>query len=359
MRKTLIYIAILAALAAAVYYLLPHNTNSNNPYDAAEAGFTIKDTGAIGRIFLANPEGESILIERTASGWMVNKQYPALRSTLETLLGTFVKQEPLYPVTKAAYENVVKTMATHGIKAEVYDRAGKKMRVFYVGGAATDGKGTNMLMEGAKEPYVVETPGFVGYLTPRYSVKMRDWRDRTVFDVPAEDIKSVSVQYAGKPNESFTVARNAQDSITVAAAPEATKSITGLNYRRASTYLKFFTNINCEGYLNGLEDNDTTFKTAPKYTAIELTTKSGKVQHVDIYWMAINQRSKNRKASDMPGEVPEEYDSDRMYAVMNDYKDTIMIQQLSFQNIFRKAHEFYTADPLPAANNNGNNAQVR
>lgn len=355
MRKTLIYIAVLAALGAAVYFLLPHSGSNENPFDAKEAGFTIKDTGSIGRIFLATADGDNILVERTDSGWIVNKQYRALRSTLEMLLATFTSQQALYPVPKSAYDNVIKTMATHGIKTEVYDRSGKKLKVFYVGGAAGEDGGTNMLMEGAKEPYVVETPGFVGYLTPRYSTKLRDWRDRTVFDVPAEDIKSVSVQYAKRPDESFTVARDANDSVKVEAPATAKKD--KLNSRRANTYMKFFTNINCEGYLNGLEDNDTTFKTAPKHSSIDLITKSGKVQHVDIYWMAVNQRSKNRKASDMPDEVDDEYDSDRLYAVTNNYKDTIMIQQLTFNNIFRRASEFYTADAPPA--NDAGNMQKR
>lgn len=349
MRKTLIYIAILAALGAAVYFLMPHEGSNENPYDKKEANFTIEDTAAIGKIFIATVDGESLLVERTDSGWVVNKQYKALRSMLELLLATFTKQQALYPATKAAYDNVVKTMATHGIKTEVYDRSGKKMRVFYVGGAANDGDGTYMLMEGAKEPYVVETPGFVGYLTPRYSAKVRDWRDRTVFNVPAEEISSVSVQYADRKDESFRVVRLENDSVTVEGGP---KAIRPLNTRRANSYLKFFTNINCEGYLNGLEDNDTTFKTAPKHSEIVLVTKSGYVQHVDVYWMALNKRSKNRKSSDMPDEVSEDYDSDRLYAVMNNYKDTILIQQLSFQNIFRKANEFYTADVPPA--NTGN-----
>lgn len=349
MRKTLVYLVVLAALGAGVYFIMSGSSNEN-PYKAEEAGFTIQDTATIGRIFIADAGGESVLLERTDSGWMVNHQYHALPSTLSLLLTTMLKQVPLYPVTKAAHDNVIKLLSTHGVKTEVYDRAGKKIKVFYVGGGAADGKGTNMLLEGASQPYVVETPGFVGYLTPRYSYRVRDWRDRTIFNVPAADIRSVSVQYTGKPDESFTVTQEANENVQVKTTGSTAK-LGPLNDRRAHSYLKFFTNINCEGYLNGLEDNDTTIKTAPKHSSIELTMRSGAVQHVDIYWMAVNKRSKNRKTSDMPNEVAEDYDSDRMYAVMNNYRDTIMIQQLSFQNIFRKAREFYTADaPAPNAN---------
>lgn len=347
MRKTLLYIAVLALLGAGIYYLLP-GSSSDSPFDPKEAGFTIKDTGSIGRIFLAAANGESILVERTDSCWMVNKQYKALNSTLNLLLNTFVKQIPLYPVTKNAYDNAVKTMSTHGIKVEVYDRAGKKMKVFYVGGTAVNNTGTNMLMEGATTPYVVESPGFVGYLTPRYATKIRDWRDRTVFSTPANEIKSIQVHYADKPQNSFTAFRNPDGSVAVTVDPAQIPNGQPLNLQRAEMYFRFFGNVNCEGYLNGLEDNDTTFKTAPKHSSVVLTTTIGKIQKVDIYWMAVNKRSKNQKQSDID-DHPDEYDSDRLYAVMNDYKDTVMIQQLAFANILRKAKDFYKKDiPKPA-----------
>lgn len=352
MRKTLLYIAILAVLCAGIYYLLPGNSSNDNPYDPSEAGFNVKDTGALGKIFMAASHGESITLDRTDSGWIVNQQYKVLPSSLNMLLNTLVKQSPLYPVTKNAFDNVVKTMATHGTKVELYDRSGKKTKVFYVGGTAVNNTGTNMLMEGATKPYVVEAPGFVGYLTPRYSTKLRDWRDRTVFNVPADDIKSISVKYYQKAENSFTVARDGQDSLNVMADAKVMRAPDGLNKNRAAMYLRFFNNINCEGYLNGLEDNDTTFKTAPKHSSIELITKKGKVQHVDIYWMAVNKRSKNQKSSDIDS-LSGDYDSDRFYAVMNNYKDTILIQQLTFQNILRKAPEFYKKDvpkQVPTAN---------
>jgi hypothetical protein len=351
MRKTLIYIVILAVLGAGIYFLLPGNSNEN-PFDEAEAGFTIKDTAAIGRIYLAASDGESITVERTDSGWIVNKQYKALPSTLNMLMATMMTQAPLYPVTKNAYNNVIQTLSTHATKVEIYDRSGKKMKVFYVGGSALNNVGTNMLMEGASKPYVVETPGFVGYLTPRYATKIRDWRDRTIFRATPEEIRSVSVQYAGKPAESYTVTVDNNDSLNVLADAKVMKSPDGLNRKRATMYLRFFGNINCEGYLNGLPDNDTTFKTAPKHSTIELTTKDGKIQRADLYWMALNKRSKNRKQSDIDS-LSEDYDSDRMYAVINNYKDTVMIQQLVFHNILRKGAEFYRKDVAPPKASSG------
>jgi hypothetical protein len=57
-------------------------------------------------------------------------------------------------VPKTAYDNVIKGLSTEGIKVEVYGRDGKKKKVFYVGGSSVNNTGTNMMMEGAKQPYI-------------------------------------------------------------------------------------------------------------------------------------------------------------------------------------------------------------
>ena len=129
MRKTLLYLVILGLLGFAIYYFLI-SKRGGNPYGDSEAGFKIKDTAAIGKLFIVSGDGESVLVERTDSCWMVNKKYKALRSMLNLVLTTLAQQSALYPVTQSAYENVVKTMATDAVKVEVYDRQGKKMSVF-------------------------------------------------------------------------------------------------------------------------------------------------------------------------------------------------------------------------------------
>ena len=87
---------------------------------------------------------------------------------------------------------------------------------------------------------------------------------------------------------------------------------------------------------------DTTLKTAPKQSTIDVTGIHGQHQHVDIYWMALNRRSKNINVSNP--DVPDDYDADRLYAVINNGKDTVMIQQFAFRNIFHKAFEFFQKD---------------
>ncbi len=341
MRKTILYILLLAVLGYGVYYFLFAKREGGFPVE--EAGFTVKDTASIGKIFIVSAAGKSVLVERTDSGWIVNKKYKVLKAPLRGLLRVLCEQTPLYPVPHSMHNTVVSSMAGTAIKVELDDRKGEKMRVFYIGGETKDFGGTYMLLEGAKRPYVVNMPGFKGYLAPFYTFSEGDWRDRTIFDLSPAQIKGISVQYPEHPLNSF-VLKAGQDKPSVEANHDI-MHMGSLNQRRASVYLKFFENVNCEGYLSGFKDMDSTLKAMPKYCSIELSGKQGQFQHLDIYWMPLNRRSKNITAPS-PDVPDNKYDADRFYAVMNNYRDTIMIQRSVFNKIFRSAYEFYQADEV-------------
>jgi hypothetical protein len=341
MQKTLLYIVLLGILGFGVYYFVFKDKQSG--FSSGDAAFNIRDTGIVGKIFIADNRGQSVLLERSKTGWTVNKQYKALASPINTLLQTMARQVAAYPVPENAHNTVVKDMTGNALKVEVYARSGEKMRVFYIGGQVHGDDGSYMLMEGAETPYVVQVPGFTGYLTPRYPIKIEDWRDRTIFDMPAADIKSVSVQYPAEPLNSFTVKQDNKGAVTVEADPGVISHYE-LNERRAKLFLTYFEKVFCEGYTNGTYGIDSILRVTPKRCSIDLTDTKGVSQHVDIYWRPIGRRSKNQLQSNAI--TPDDYDSDRFFAVTNNNKDTAMVQIYTFYKFFHKAYEFYQPDDL-------------
>jgi Domain of unknown function (DUF4340) len=339
MKKTIIYIVVLAALGFGVYHLI---FKDRALFGADEAGFNIRDTGNVGRIFMSAKDKGNVLLERTDNGWTVNKKYPAIQASVNALLTTMFQQDAQYPVPKGMHNTAVKGLATNGVKVELYNRSGKKIKVFYVGGQINK-TGTFMLMEGAKQPYVVHIPGFEGYLTPKYYVDQTDWRDRTIFNTPVAQLKSITVQYPSEPLNSFTLQRDASGKITVAANEELIKN-KKLNERRAQAYAGFFTDVFCEGFLNGTVGIVGTLSQVPKRCVIAVEDTKGTKQQADIYWMPMNKRSKNMLTPDP--NVPDEYDADRAYAVINNNADTVLIQYITFDKLFRKAYEFYEVDQV-------------
>lgn len=331
MRKTLPYLLLLILLGVGVWYFLRRPEGES--FDPDEAGFTVSDTAAIHRIFLASRTGSRVTLERTPQGWMLDGKYPALRANVRQLLTTLYKQKAAYPVPKGSHNFIVKGMAGGSVKVELFGKDGRPLRTFYVGAETPDFDGTYMLMEGAERPYVVKMSGFEGYLQPRYATSWYDWRDRTVFDVPAAAIQRASVKYAEDPHQSFAISRTPEGIAVEMDGPAPGPA----NVRRAEQYLSFFQNVNSEGYFNGKRDVRESIATTAKKCDIELQTTGG-TQRVAVYWEPVNQRSKN-----VGGEL---YDPDRYYAIINGGADTVGIQQQAFEKIFRDGREFFAADTV-------------
>lgn len=339
MRKTILYFLILAILGTGVWYMLFKNKD-NNVFGANEAGFTVVDTGNIGKIYMVRNDGTGITLERKTdgNGWKVNQKYDALKSTINSLLTTLAKQIADYPVPEAEHNMVVKAIAGNSVKTEIYDRNGKKIRVFYVGDESHNFMGTYMLMEGAKRPYVINIPGFEGVLTPRYTTNIKDWQDRTVFDYTADQIKSISIKYDQNPLNSFVMQQAADGKVTVTLDSSLT-NLKNMNQERASQYLTFFKNINVVGYVNGSFGMDSIIRSVPRRCVIDVVAKDGTSKHVEVYWHILDRRSKNLMTPMQ--NHPNDYDSDRFYAIMNGGKDTAVIQRFVFDKIFRNGYEFY------------------
>jgi hypothetical protein len=341
MKKTLLYLLLLLVLIAGLYLVFGRQQG----FSDKEANFTIRDTGNISKIYLVDRKGQSILLEREADGWKLNKDYKAMSSPVVTLLTTLRQQEAKAPVPQKSHNTIVTALATSAVKVEVYDREGKKIRVFYVGGETRDFDGSYMLMEGAERPYVVEIPGFPGYLSTRYSTTFLDWRDRSIFMIKKEDIKRASIQYPAEPLNSFSVNQDKNGNVTVEADPSITMN-KEMNKRRVDLFLSFFDKVYSEGFVTKEDQVDAVLDTIPKRAIIDVQTHDGKNHHVDIYWRPIDRRSKNLIRKDP--NTPEQFDADRGYGVINNNKDTVAIQYQAFDKIFRYAWELFEKDEKPA-----------
>ncbi len=336
MRKTLLYILLLGVLGALAWYFLIRENDS--VFSSAEAGFTVKDTAAISKIFLSNRE-ESLTLTRTDSGWRVNDKYPVLPASLATLFQALHGQYAIGPVSQAAHNNVVQAMSVSSTKVEIYGKNGQKIRTFFVGNEARDFNNTYMLMEGAKRPYIVSLRGFEGFLTPRYSPKLTDWRDRTLFNTPPDQIRSVAVTYPNAPENSFTITASGNGLQITPPIPGVTA-----DPARLRDYLGFFRKINAEGYVNGTYHMDSLIVHAPRYATISVTTDKG-THTAELYFMAATQRTGFGAAITIDGEM---YDSERQYAVL-DKQDTLLVQQQMFEKILQPHAIFFpqaTTDTL-------------
>lgn len=332
MKKILLLGLLLFMLASLVFYFAKNS--SNTTLNSAENNFAVADTASIQKIFIADKGDKEIILERKPEGyWMVNNRYKARPGSMAILLETIKRIRPQYPVARAAHNNVIKNLATKARKVEIYTSATEApAKTYYVGGTTLDRKGNFMLMEGAEQPYAVHIPGFVGYFSGRFILNEEDWRDRTVFSYRPEEIKSITLTYPTEPEKSFHLAALGEQKFGLfklneneTQQPIALKPAAALNYLQAYRFLA------CEAFNSDFTQKDSLLQ-QPKKNILTVEKQNGEKKSIDIYYMPVNKRSKTQFDSSGNRVL---FDVDRYYAIMNEGKDYILIQNYVFGKVLK------------------------
>ncbi len=337
MKKKIIVLLVVVVGALVAYLLIARKPWSTLNSDLKD--FAIEDTASVTKFFLADKRGHSVSVAKNKDGiWMVNDQFEADITKVNLLLATMHDVVVRNPVPEAAFNTVVGTLATEGVKAEFYvnDKLSKTM---YVGPGTPDQAGTFMMIEGADAPFVTQIQGFVGYLTPRFYPYAIKWKGKKVFDVAMENIASVKVSYPQQPDQSFELNNNGSIILTAAG-----KEIPLRDMNFAKFYLSSFTNLYFEGYDENMaaEKADSIRKSTP-FCVVNLTQKNGMVTNLNVHYKEVGDHTKILYGAD--GKLLP-YDTEKYFAFINDEKDIVYIQQYNFGKIFKTLSDF-TQGPKP------------
>ena len=184
--------------------------------------FVVYDTAAVCKIFMADKNNNTILLDRTEErGWRINDSLFPIKENVNLILETLYNIQIKYPVSKSAEATAIKRLATTHVKVEVYAKKAlielfgqafftreRLTNVFYVGGPTTDNLGTIMKSEEDDQVYVTYIPGFRGYLSERFSPKIADWRSHLIFSYLVSEIESVRVDFPNQMHESYEIINN-------------------------------------------------------------------------------------------------------------------------------------------------------
>ncbi len=341
-KNTPILIITLILAAIAAFFLL---TQRKATVKEELKDFAINDTASITKIFIADKQNHQLTLQRQSNKkWMVNNKFYAQSDIINTLLTTMKDLRVRTRVGKMEFNSVINSMAASAVKCEIYTNdAGKPAKVYYVGYETKDLLGTYMLLDGSTTPFVMEIPGFNGYLNSRYVTDEQVWREHIVFDYKPEEISSITLNYTLEPEKSFKIGTEGKP--FKVSSPVTGEAIAAPDSVALDSYLGFFQFINFEGFDTEFSqhERDSLFRTVPLYT-ITVKDKSGKENSIKIYPKPISQRSLTQ--TDPEGK-PLKYDLDRMYALVNDGQDFVVIQQYVFGKLFRQLSDFDAHVMLP------------
>lgn len=349
-RLTIIITAILVVIAG----ILVWNNRYHSTLNGDSSDFQVWDTASVNKLYFADRKNQESLLERGEHGWTLNGVYKAHSKQVQNLLTSLYKVRVKMPVSVASHNNIVKELASHSTKVEVYQIVPrinlfdkiklfyheKKTKVFYVGDATMDSSGTFMLKEGADKAYIVYIPSFRGFISTRFTANPDDWRDHTIFSENMADIQSVEIFFNEDPEGNFRIDNTGKHQFKLTRLcdhkdlPYDTLKV--INFMSSFSDLRFealFTNTMAQERIDSITSS-------PFVHNVIVTDKEGNTQNMKTFKKLVL-----NGVTDFSGEYGD-IDKDRMYALINDGKDFVLIQNYVFDKILHDVRYFEVGNPI-------------
>jgi len=337
-NKNILIITLILAIVAAVLLVNRSKKTLNDEFSE----FSVTDTASVSRIFMADKSDNKVLLERKADGtWQLNGKYQAHVENLNTFLTTICNLEIREPVAKAAHNNILKLLSAKSVKVEIYQHAyrinigrfkffpyEKMAKTYYIGDATMDNIGTFALLEGADKPVVLYMPGLRGYVATRFSTLESDWRVHTVFNKKLPEIKEIRMEFIERPSESFRVVNNNDQSLSLFRLSDK-QLISRYDTMQLMSFVNSFRNIRYELLLNDMEQvrKDSIMGSLPLHI-ITLELKDGSKQTAKTF----GRKLPVPEIDVFDGSIVS-HDRDRMYALINNEQDFVIVQFFVFDKI--------------------------
>ena len=273
---------LLVLLIAGIGFFAWKKSKKEDAAEHYEGNFSIENTDDIGKIILSHRAGNVYILTRSGDTWKVNESYPARMSSVNPLLDAMRMVEIRYIPADKAMENVMENIDGTYIHAEVFDRSGKLMKAYRVGGVTPDERGTYMIMDGSKQPFVVHIPSWDGALRTRYTLELADWRDRRFMNLDANDVMSVKVEYPQQKSQSFILERKGQDFTLSPMFPELRDYPALYREGTGEAFLTALAEAACEGFENQYPLKDSIRALVP-FCHMQLSMKNDQKVEVKIW----------------------------------------------------------------------------
>lgn len=322
-KNTLLPLGLLFLLlgAASTWYWMQEKKGVGDPL-AEERRFAVEES-RIGKIALVWRDGEIVRLTRNGSEWQYNGRWKARPTAMANLLDAITRITIAYKPAQAAVPQMVKNLATEGIKVEIYDPSGKLLKVYYVGGATPDERGTFVIREGYEQPYVAELPGWAGNLRFRYNLRGEDWRDRSVFAEDPDAIRWVSIEYPRQRNMSFRLEKKQGRFEVAPFYPNTPKNALPMRPGAAEAFLVGFEQLGAEAFENDYPYQDSIRQMLP-FAEIALGYAKEGEKKVRFYPLS--------NPAD-PAGVPANGETERFFAA-TDQGDFLLVQNRVFRKVF-------------------------
>lgn len=336
MKKTLLLLLIFLLLGGSAYWYTQKEKGQITTVRTDDRHFAVKEVDQIGKIFIADRTGLNTTLDRKGDHWIYNDKHRARRDAVDNLLQTISGLEVKFIPPNTAVPNIVKTLAAHGVKIEVYDLNGKIMKTYYVGGTTNDERATYMILEDAEQPYAMHLPTMEGNLRLRYRIEGDEWRDRSVFWDKPNDIDFVSIEYPKQKNKSFKIERK-NNGYIVEPFFDVTPTITR-TFRKGfdEKFIQDFTGLIAEDFINDAPERASKASQVP-FSIITVKNKKGETTSAKFHPVRhLNPDGTPKTADELNAKA-----TIKRYHVEHSSGDFMLVQDLLFGKIFWSYESFF------------------
>jgi hypothetical protein len=327
-KTPLIILVALIVVALAVYFVKTRTFSKKELTD-----FAINDTSVVTKIFLANKSGTgSVVLEKQVDNeWKVNNKYRVRKDAIQNILSTLASLKVKTPVGRASFNNVIKALASSATKVEVYNKS-ELIKTIYVGGPTMEYDGTYMMIEGSSKPYIVEIPGFEGYLSTRFFTDEEQWKDSKIFYTKFKELQKVVMQDIVNPINSFQVElkpllnNKEKREVSLSNFPK-TQNTASFDTVQVNAYLQNLLNIHYEFQASTIRESkkDSALK---KPLANIFVYSANQKRKVSLFAVPAGGTKQDFAGNDI------EYDVDKLYACFDDnLKDFYICQYFVFDKV--------------------------
>lgn len=336
MKRTLILLILfLASGAATAWYLNSDKQSKKSTVISNDRNFSVENTDQIHKVFIAQRSGETTTLERKDGYWIYNGKHRALPNAVDNLMRAFEEMQMQYiPPAKAA-SDIIRDLATQGIKVELYDEAGEQLRAYYIGGATVDERGTYAIMDGAEQPYVIHMPTWEGNLRFRFNLSGDKWRDKSIFAQEVDDIAAVSIEYPKQKNNSFRLEKTASGDYALQTFYDITPAINRkVSQGKVEGFLSNFKSVIGEAFENENKGRDSILNSIP-FSIITLKDMNGIEKRIRFFPIQYEIQEQVGEGEVISRQLVERYFVDA------NSEDLMLAQQVVCGKVFWKYDAFF------------------
>ncbi len=200
--KSTFFLLLAAAILAGGYFLAKKRLPGSD--ESAEKDKRVLDfkSAQVNEMEIKGADRD-FLFERKEGRWMLKRpmQVRASGTEMDGILSSMEFLESRRRLTREQIAEAKLTLADYGLekpRASVTLRmfAEKRLVTLLIGNEARQGEALYIQVQGRPEVYLVDK-----YLASRLDKKLDDYRERSLFDFTAEDVRGLEIRNAGKPLE--------------------------------------------------------------------------------------------------------------------------------------------------------------